>query len=110
VRVARRNVPNAAVELGDARHVRLPDGSVAACVSNLPFGHRHAVQGRPAVWLRNVLAEMARLTRPGGRVVVLAPDVPAGAVPAALRRRSHHRLRLLGQPTTMWCYDRLGQR
>jgi hypothetical protein len=53
---------------------------------------------------------MARLTRPGGRVVVLAPEVPASAEPSALRRRSRHRLRLLGQPTAMWCYERLGQR
>jgi 23S rRNA G2445 N2-methylase RlmL len=110
VRVARRNVPDAAVAVGDARHVELPDGSVAACVSNLPFGRRYAVEGRPAAWLRTVLTEMARLTRPGGRVVVLAPDVPASAVPAGLRRRSRHRLRLLGQPTAMWCYDRIGQR
>jgi tRNA G10 N-methylase Trm11 len=112
VRVARRNVPDATVDVGDARHVELPDGSVAACVSNLPFGRRYAVEGRPAAWLRHVLTEMARLTRPGGRVVVLAPDVPAAAVPAALRRRSRHRLLLLGQPTAMWCYERVraGQR
>jgi SAM-dependent methyltransferase len=110
VRVARHNVPDAAVEVGDARHVALPDGSVAACVSNLPFGRRYGVQGRPAAWLRSVLAEMARLTRPGGRVVVLAPHVPAAAVPAGLRRRSRQRLRLLGQPTALWCFDRLGQR
>jgi 23S rRNA G2445 N2-methylase RlmL len=105
VRVARRNVPDAGLDVGDARRLDRPDGSVDACVSNLPFGRRYAVEGDRAGWLRRVLSEMARVTRPGGRVVVLVPDVPAAAVPATLRRSSTHRLRLLGTSTAMWCYD-----
>jgi SAM-dependent methyltransferase len=93
--------------VGDARRVNLADATVDACVSNLPFGHRYAVQGDTDAWLREVLAEMARLTRPGGRVVVLVPRVPDRVLPPTLLPTSAHPLRLLGRPTTLWCFDRL---
>jgi 23S rRNA G2445 N2-methylase RlmL len=71
VRAARRNAPGAEVRVGDARSLQLADQSVAACVSNLPFGQQYSVQGDMHAWLRSVLGEMARVTRPGGRVVLL---------------------------------------
>ena len=106
VAAARANVPDAAVHLGDARKLDLPDGTVAACVSNLPFGRRYRVEGDPATWLRTVLAELARVTRTGGRVVLLAPDLPRAVVPAPLRLRDRYPIRLLGTMTTIWGYDR----
>jgi ubiquinone/menaquinone biosynthesis C-methylase UbiE len=57
-------------------------------------------------WLGDVLAEMARVTRSGGRVVVLAPSIPATAAPAALQPVERSRIRLLGTPTTVWVYHR----
>jgi SAM-dependent methyltransferase len=102
VQAARANVPGAQVGQGDARQLALGDAAVGAVVSNLPFGRQYAVPGDPSDWLTAVLAEMARVTRPGGRVVLLAPDLPAGTLPPRLRGAGRDRLRLLGTPTTLW--------
>jgi 23S rRNA G2445 N2-methylase RlmL len=106
VEIARRNVPDADVHLGDARKLDLADASVGGCVSNLPFGQQYAVQGDMSSWLRTVLSEMSRITRPGGRVVVLAPEIPRSVVPAQLRMREKFQVRLLGTRTTIWAYDK----
>ncbi len=106
VEVARGNAPGASVRPGDARRLDLPDGSVAACVANLPFGRQFQVQGDPRRWLAAVLAELARVAAPGARVVLLAPRLPADAVPAALAVGERHAIRLLGTATTIWALDR----
>jgi SAM-dependent methyltransferase len=106
VRMARRNVPQARIGAGDVHHIDRPDASVDACVSNLPFGQRFEVNGDMNTWLRAALGEIARVTRPGGRVVLLAPAVPKGSVPRELRQTQSCRFRLLGTWTRMWCYER----
>jgi 23S rRNA G2445 N2-methylase RlmL len=108
VEIARRNAPGADVRVGDARRLDLADGSVGACVSNLPFGHQYAVQGEMQAWLRLVLEEMARVTRPAGRVVVLAPEMPRSLAAGELRLRDRFQVRLLGTRTAIWVYDRTG--
>jgi ubiquinone/menaquinone biosynthesis C-methylase UbiE len=57
-------------------------------------------------WLTAVLAEAARVTRPGGRLVVLAPTIPRTVVPARLRLTDRHPIRLLGTKTTIWASER----
>jgi tRNA G10 N-methylase Trm11 len=91
---------------GDARSLELADQSVAACVSNLPFGRQYSVQGDVHAWLQSVLREMARVTRPGGRAVLLVPQLPRAVVPETLRLRDRLHLRLLGTATTIWVFDR----
>ena len=44
VRIARENVPEATIRPDDARKLSVRDGSVAACVSNLPFGRQYGVE------------------------------------------------------------------
>lgn len=107
VAVARCNLPEATVEVADARSLQLADGSVDAVVSNLPFGRQFTVDQDRTAWQRLMLREAARVTRPGGRVVLLAPQLPRTAVPASLRARGSYRIRLLGTWTRLWCYDRL---
>jgi 23S rRNA G2445 N2-methylase RlmL len=106
VETARRNVPSASIEQADARALDLADGSVGACVANLPFGQQYEVQGDMTAWLRAVLGELARVTRPGGRVVLLAPRLPRAAVPAGLQSSDRYPIRLLGTRTTIWALDR----
>jgi SAM-dependent methyltransferase len=106
VRAAGRNVPGAAVELGDARRIDLPDQVAGACVSNLPFGQRFTVPEGMRSWLNDVMSELARVTRPGGRVVVLAPEIPAEVRPSRLRALERYRVDLLGTPATIWAYER----
>jgi 23S rRNA G2445 N2-methylase RlmL len=106
VRIARTNAAGLTVRLGDVRRLALDDSAIAACVSNLPFGKQYAVQEDMPHWLRAALSELARVTRPGGRVVLLAPAIPAGSVPAPLALAQRVPIRLLGTSTTIWAYDR----
>ncbi len=106
VRVSRKNAPGIQVRQGDARQLPFGDSSVQACVSNLPFGKQYAVQQDMRAWLRAVLSEVARVTRPGGRAVLLAPGIPADLVPDDLRPASRVPIRLLGTKTTIWTFDR----
>ncbi|MBO0684713.1 MAG: methyltransferase domain-containing protein, partial [Candidatus Dormibacteraeota bacterium] len=106
VQAARRNAPGAEIEVGDARRLELSSGSIAACVSNLPFGRRYAPQGRSDRWLGEVLAELRRVTQPDGRLVLLAPRLDRRQVPTGLRQTERLPIRLLGLATTIWAFDR----
>ena len=106
VDIAGRNARRAHVTVGDARKLDAEDGTVDACVSNLPFGRQYDVQGEMDGWLRAVLSELARVTRPGGRVVLLAPAIDGDLVSASLRLTERIQIRLLGTRTALWCYDR----
>lgn len=107
VRVAAANVPAASVRAGDARDLDVADAGVAAYVSNLPFGRQYGVPGDRTAWLRAVVAEAARVTRHGGRVVLLVPDLPRTVVPPGLRRTDRLPIRLLGTKTSIWAFDRV---
>ncbi|MBC8092551.1 MAG: methyltransferase domain-containing protein [Pseudonocardia sp.] len=104
--IARRNAPEASVEPGDARALHLSSASVDAVVSNLPFGRQYEIQGDPMTWFTRALAEMARVVRPGGRVVLLAPEIPPASMPASLRIDRQEPIRLLGTKTALWVLSR----
>jgi 23S rRNA G2445 N2-methylase RlmL len=106
VDVARMNVPQATIDRGDARTVASPDESVAACVSNLPFGRQYGVQGSTTAWLASVLGEIARVTRPASRIVLLVPRLSRTVVPKQLLMSGRYPVQLLGMKTTMWVLDR----
>jgi 23S rRNA G2445 N2-methylase RlmL len=103
---ARRNAPDARLLVSDARRIGLAAQSVGACASNVPFGRQYPVPGDAGAWLRDVLAEMTRVTRAGSRVVLLAPAVGADLIPARLRNTDRFPIRLLGTRTTLWGFDR----
>jgi 23S rRNA G2445 N2-methylase RlmL len=62
VGIARQNVPRAVVDRADVLALPHDDATFDAVASNLPFGRQFTVQD-PARWLRQALAEMARVTR-----------------------------------------------
>ncbi|MGH3273361.1 MAG: TRM11 family SAM-dependent methyltransferase, partial [Streptosporangiaceae bacterium] len=106
IAAARRNVPQAGVIEGDTRSIDLPDESVAAVVSQLPFGQQYEVQGSMRAWMSGALGEITRVTRSGGRVVLLAPVVPTSVMPRELRVARREPIRLLGTKTALWVCDR----
>lgn len=108
VKAALSNAPDAEIAEGDARHLDLADASVGAVVTNLPFGRQFKVGASMDDWLRQVTAELARVTLPTCRVVLLAPNIPKHVTPPVLRLVNRIRLRLLGMSTSIWTYERLG--
>jgi 23S rRNA G2445 N2-methylase RlmL len=98
VATAARNASGASVALGDVRELLMPDESVSACVSNLPSGSQD--------WSAAALAEMSRVTRSGGSVVLLVPELPRAVVPATLRLRRQVPVRLARNPSTIWVFRR----
>ena len=106
VAAANANAPGARVSQADARDLLLADASVAACVSNLPFGRQFEVEGGLTAWTGAVLAELSRVTRSDGTVVLLSPELPRTAIPAALRLRRQIPVRLLGTQPSIWTFRR----
>jgi tRNA G10 N-methylase Trm11 len=106
VEAARQNLKGADIQLGDARCLPFADGSMGACVSNLPFGHQYKVENAET-WLGTVLGEMARVTRDGGRVVLLVPEIPRSLTPRQLKFAERHPIRLLGMKTTIWAFNKV---
>jgi SAM-dependent methyltransferase len=107
ITTARANAPAATVTIGDALRLDRPDASVAAVVSNLPFGRQYRVEADMGAWLADLLREVARVLTPGGRAVLLTPARAAGLGPASLPPAGQFSVRLLGLRTTIWCFNRL---
>jgi SAM-dependent methyltransferase len=108
---ARANLPaGTPLVRADAAALPLLGGSAAAAVSNLPFGHRHALAGDATRWLRTVFGELERVVAGRGAIVLLQP--PSRAFETAVLRpraallRSRHPIRLLGLKTTIWVFRR----
>jgi 23S rRNA G2445 N2-methylase RlmL len=106
VAAAGRTAPAASVQLGDARELLLPDASVGACVSRFPAGAQLQVPGGWQDWAGTVLRELSRVTRTGGAVVVLAPELPRGAIPGSLRLRKTVPVRLAGAASAIRAFRR----
>jgi 23S rRNA G2445 N2-methylase RlmL len=106
VEAAGRNAPAATVQLGDARELLVPDASVGACTVKLPAGPQRQPSGDWQDWAGAVLSELSRVTRTGGAVVVLAPDLPRPAIPGALRLRKTVPIGLPGAASTIWAFRR----
>jgi SAM-dependent methyltransferase len=102
VETASGTITGVPVQLGDARDLLLADDCVGACVSWLPG----RVPGSWPTFAAEVLAELSRVTRSGGRVVLLAPDLPRAAIPAALRLRRQVPVELHGGRQSIWVFHR----
>jgi hypothetical protein len=84
----------AIIREGHASEILEPDGSVGACVTRI---------GRD---LAGALAEMSRVTRSGGTVVVLAPDIAREFIPPALRLSRQVPVRLDAAREVIWVFRR----
>ncbi len=98
-------------ERWDARHLPLPDASVDKIAMNMPFGKQVAPDADLPVLYREILAEVQRVLRPGGRLVVLVGDarmLNAARTAAArqLRPGQRQRVEVLGMGVTICIFDR----
>lgn len=89
----------------DARDLPYQAGEFDAVVTNLPFGRQFRVGSGRDAWLASALREAARVTRTGGRVVLLAPP-PLPHQVAGLVLAGSHPVRLLGVAARIWAYER----
>lgn len=99
VLVSQARSAGAPVRAGHAQEILEPDGAIGACVTRL-------LPGTSPAELAAALAEMSRVTRSGGAVVLVAAEVPRAAWPAALRLRRQVPVRLPGGRETIWVYRR----
>lgn len=77
VAAARQNVGGkrvADIRQWDARQLPLDDASVDKVATNLPFGKQLRAAEMPAKLYPPVLAELQRVVRPGGRIVLLTSE------------------------------------
>jgi 23S rRNA G2445 N2-methylase RlmL len=86
----------------DARRLPFEDGSVDKVAVNLPFGKQVSDEAQLPELYRATLAEIARVLRPGGRLVALAGDARTleaarSAAARGLRPGPRHRVIVLGQ-------------
>jgi hypothetical protein len=99
VAAASSAVPAAEVRQGAAGEILEPDDSIDACVT---CGRA----GEPGAVTAAALAEMSRVTRTGGAVVILAADIERAAIPGPLRLRQQVPLRRPGSPESIWVFRR----
>lgn len=108
VGTAKENVPGTSVFRLDAAGLSFPDDSVAAIVTNPPFGKQHSPQTGSRSerdWWCLVLAEFARVTEPGASIVLLHPggyDLDSAISQAGLRSEVVARIKTLGQRAVVW--------
>jgi 23S rRNA G2445 N2-methylase RlmL len=97
---------NVQCERWDARRLPLPDHGIDKVAVNLPFGKQVAAEMDLARLYRDVLHELQRVIRPGGRLVVLVGDMRLfdaaykDSAPA-WHPGARHRVEALGQPATI---------
>lgn len=101
VSAARRNLRaaglRAEIQEWDALALPLRDASVDAIITNPPFGKRVAIPGgNPYAFYADLVAELRRVLRPGGRLVLITSQADAFtralravSPPLAVRRRIH---------------------
>lgn len=93
----------------DARRLPLEDSSVDKVAVNLPFGKQIGDQAELPELYRGVLAEIARVLRPGGKLVALTGDprtleAARSSVARTLRPGPRHRVIVLGQGAMICLY------
>lgn len=95
----------------DARSLPLEDGSVSRIATNLPFGKQVGSPEENRTLYPALLAEWARVLRPGGRMTLLTGDVET--LQRALRGRpefasvSWSRVLVRGLPARLWTLRRV---
>ncbi|NJM08611.1 methyltransferase domain-containing protein [Candidatus Gracilibacteria bacterium] len=81
----------------DARRLPIESASIDLIATNLPFGRQVLPNDDLTQLYAAILAELARVARPGASIALLTTQPDALRLPSALRSRAHHEISLHGQ-------------
>ena len=110
VRFARTNLFNLGevdLHTWDARDLPVEDGVIDRVLCNPPFGKQHGAPEEMGPLYRELLRELDRVLKPGGKAVIIVSDVPAlrtAAQAVAWKQQRQVPIRILGQRATIFVY------
>ena len=95
------------VQEWDALALPLPDSSVDVVLANPPFGKKVEIHDGPYAFYRQLVAELRRVLRPSGRLVLITSQADAfrhsvTALPSPLRVRQCVPVLVRGERATIF--------
>ena len=113
---ARGNVRTAGLQAPvkewDARELPLDDASVDVILTNPPFGKQVEMPAEPEPFYRDLMGELIRVLKPGGRLVLVTGQFDAfqaAAKAAGLRTRRRLGVVLRGERATIFVCEKAGR-
>lgn len=102
-----RNLGDVELQAWDARDLPLEDASVDRILANPPFGKQLSTPEEVVPLYRDMVPELDRVLRPGGKAVLIVADVEAlreAVRPVGWKRQKQVNVRILGQRASILVY------
>jgi 23S rRNA G2445 N2-methylase RlmL len=103
---------SAPIKEWNARELPLDDASVDAVLTNPPFGKQVELPGEPGTFYRDLVAELSRVLKPRGRLVLVSGQFDAfqaAAKASGLKTRRRLGVVLRGERATLFVCEKPGQ-
>jgi 23S rRNA G2445 N2-methylase RlmL len=101
------NLGEATLETWDARELSLGDASIDRILCNPPFGKQLSTPEEVGPLYHDVILEMDRVLKPGGKAILITSDVPAlrdAVAPVGWRQQRQVQVRILGLRASVFVF------